>query len=102
VKDAAKAYIHLAEKMDDDIIVGQAFNFGNDTPMTVLEITNEILSLMGRSDLEPIILNQAKGEISEQYLSAKKAREMLGWKPKFSVRDGLTETIEWYRDYLTH
>jgi CDP-glucose 4,6-dehydratase len=102
VKDAAKAYIHLAEKMDDSTIVGQAFNFGNDTPMTVLEITNEILSLMGRPDLEPIILNQAKGEILEQYLSAKKAKEILGWKPKFSVRDGLTETIKWYRDYLTH
>lgn len=100
VKDAAKAYILLAEKMDNDSIVGQAFNFGNDTPMTVLEITNEILSLMGRSDLEPIILNEAKGEIREQYLSAKKAREMLGWKPIFSVRDGLTETIEWYKGYL--
>jgi CDP-glucose 4,6-dehydratase len=102
VKDAAKAYIHLVEKMDDSTIVGQAFNFGNDTPMTVLEITNEILSLMGCPDLEPIILNQAKGEILEQYLSAKKAKEILGWKPKFSVRDGLTETIKWYRDYLTH
>jgi CDP-glucose 4,6-dehydratase len=102
VKDAAKAYIHLVEKMDNSTIVGQAFNFGNDTPMTVLEITNEILSLMGRPDLEPIILNQAKGEILEQYLSAKKAKEILGWNPKFSVRDGLTETIKWYRDYLTH
>jgi CDP-glucose 4,6-dehydratase len=68
--------------------------------MTVLEITKEILSLMNRLDLEPIILNEAKGEILEQYLSAKKAREMLGWKPIFSVRDGLTETIEWYKGYL--
>jgi CDP-glucose 4,6-dehydratase len=102
VKDAAKAYIHLVEKMDNGTIVGQAFNFGNDTPMTVLEITNEILSLMGCPDLQPIILNQAKGEILEQYLSAKKAKEILGWKPNFSVRDGLTETIKWYRDYLTH
>lgn len=102
VKDAVKAYILLAEKMDDSDIVGQAFNFGNDTPMTVLEITNEILSLMNRLDLEPIILNQAKGEIPRQYLSSKKAREMLQWKPTFSLREGLLETIEWYKDYLTH
>jgi CDP-glucose 4,6-dehydratase len=100
VKDAAKAYLLLAEKMDDSSICGQTFNFGNETPMTVLEITKEILSLMNRLDLEPIILNEAKGEILEQYLSAKKAREMLGWKPIFSVRDGLTETIEWYKGYL--
>lgn len=101
VKDAAKAYILLAEKMDDNGIVGQAFNFGNETPMTVLEITKEILSLMNRLDLEPTILNKAKGEILEQYLSAKKAREMLGWKPIFSVREGLAETIKWYKNYLS-
>jgi CDP-glucose 4,6-dehydratase len=102
VKDAAKAYLLLAEKMDDSSIVGQAFNFGNDTPLTVLEITNEILSLMRRSDLKPVILNEAKGEIRKQYLSSKKARKMLMWKPVFSVRDGLTETIEWYKNYFKH
>lgn len=100
VKDAAKAYVLLAEKMNNNGITGQAFNFGNDTHMTVLKITNEILLLMNRLDLEPIILNQAKGEIPKQYLSSKKARKMLGWKPLFSLREGLAETIEWYKSYL--
>ncbi len=99
-RDAAKAYILLAEKMEGGSICGQAFNLGNETPMTVLEITREILSLMNRLDLEPVILNEARGEILEQYLSAKKAREILGWKPIFSVRDGLAATIEWYKDYF--
>ena len=100
VKDAAKAYILLAEKMDDDKIIGHAFNFGNDTPMTVLEITEELLALMERSDLDPVIRNEAKGEILKQYLSSKKAREMLGWKPVFSIREGLKETIAWYENYF--
>ena len=102
VKDAAKAYILLAEKMGDHDVVGQAFNFGNDIPMTVLEMAHEILFLMGCLDLQPVILNQAKGEIPKQYLSSKKAREMLGWKPLFSIRDGLAETIEWYKNYFKH
>jgi CDP-glucose 4,6-dehydratase len=101
VRDAAKAYILLAEKMEDEGIVGQAFNFGNDTPLTVIAITNEILSLMNRADLEPIILDQAKGEIIEQYLSSKKAKQMLGWKPVFSLSDGLQETINWYENYFS-
>ncbi len=25
---------------------------------------------------------------------------MLGWKPVFSVREGLSETIKWYMDYF--
>ncbi len=100
VRDAAKAYLCLAEKMDDEKIIGHAFNFGNDTPMTVLEITAKILSLMGRSDLKPVILNEAKGEILKQFLSSKKARKMLGWKPVFSIREGLKETIKWYENYF--
>jgi len=100
VKDAAKAYILLAEKMDNDSIIGQAFNFGNDNPMSVLEITNEIISVMGRKDIEPIVLNEARGEIREQYLSAKKAGDLLGWVPEYSLRDGLSETVNWYKEYL--
>lgn len=100
VKDAAKAYILLAEKMDDEKITGHAFNFGNDTPMTVLEITKELLALMGRSDLDPVIRNEAKGEIFKQYLSSKKSRKMLRWKPVFSIREGLQETIKWYENYF--
>ena len=102
VKDAAKAYILLAEKMGDHDVVGQAFNFGNDIPITVLEMAHEILSLMGCLDLQPVILNQAKGEIPKQYLSSKKAREILGWKPLFSVKEGLAETIEWYKNYFKY
>lgn len=100
VRDAASAYLMLAEKMEQKEIRGHAFNFGNDTPVSVLQITTEILNLMGRSDLEPVILNQASGEIPEQYLSSSKAREMLDWRPAYTFRDGLLETIEWYRGFF--
>jgi CDP-glucose 4,6-dehydratase len=55
---------------------------------------------MGKSHLEPIILNQAKNEIIHQYLSAKKAREMLNWQPQYSLDECLQETIKWYQDFL--
>lgn len=100
VKDAAHAYILLAERMDNEEILGHAFNFGNDSPMTVLEITNRILSLMKHEDLSPVILNEAKGEILSQYLSSNKARELLGWKPLYSFDDAMDETIEWYENYF--
>lgn len=101
VKDAALAYILMAEKMDNEEILGHAFNFGNNSPMSVIQITNEILSIMNRKDLEPIILNHAKGEILKQYLSSQKAAQMLGWKPRFSVSSGLEETIDWYQKHFS-
>lgn len=100
VKDGALAYIHLAEKMDDKKIHGEAFNFSNEIQVSVSELTKKILKLMGREDLKPKILNEAKNEIKHQYLSAEKARKMLGWKPKYNLESGLKETIEWYKQFF--
>lgn len=100
VLDVADAYLMLAERMDDRALHGEAFNFSNELQLTVLDLTRKILALMGRSDLEPKILNQASGEIRQQYLSAEKARQRLGWKPNYTLDGSLKDTIDWYRDFF--
>ncbi len=97
VKDIVSGYLFLAEKMDDPSIRGQAYNFGLDSPLTVLEIVREILNACGQTDLEPVILDEAKHEIHDQYLDSGKARKQLGWKPAYSLQAALAETVEWYR-----
>jgi CDP-glucose 4,6-dehydratase len=87
---------HLAQKPD---LRGQAFNFSNEIQVTVVELVDRLLALM-KSELEPDIRNEATNEIRHQYLSAAKAREHLNWKPQFSLDEGLTRTIEWYKDFL--
>ena len=87
---------HLAHKPE---LRGQAFNFSNEIQVTVLELVERLLALM-KSDLQPDIRNEATNEIRHQYLSAAKARENLNWKPQFSLDEGLTRTIEWYKDFL--
>lgn len=100
VKDVARAYMGLAEHLDDDRVPGQAFNFSAESPVTVLELVQTIQSLINCENIEPRILDCAEGEIKAQYLSATKARGVLGWKPQFDLRQGLRETIEWYRAFL--
>ena len=63
-------------------------------------MTRAVLRLMGRADLEPNILNTARGEIKDQSLDSTKARRELGWSPAYTLEQGLKETIAWYRDYL--
>ncbi len=53
------------------------------------------------SHLEPVIRNEVSGEIFHQYLSAAKARNLLGWTPSYTLEEGLKETIAWYREFLT-
>jgi len=100
VEDGAAAYILLAEKLaGNPELAGQAFNFSNEIQVSVLEIVQQILKLMG-SELQPEILNQTTNEIRHQYLSAAKARQMLDWQPLFTLDEGLQQTISWYRDFL--
>jgi CDP-glucose 4,6-dehydratase len=99
VRDAVSACVCVAENLERDDVRGQAFNFSNERPVSVLEIVNAVVRMMGAS-LQPTILNECAGEIRSQYLSSARARAVLGWRPTYSLEDGLRETIEWYRGFL--
>lgn len=100
VEEGAAAYLHLAECMArDPAVVGQAFNFSTETPTSVLDLVRLILKLM-QSDLQPDIQASARHEIQHQYLAADKARRLLNWRPRFSLKDALRATIAWYRRFL--
>ena len=100
VKDAVSGYLALAEGMESESIRGQAFNFGNESPVMVLELVSEIQQLMEAHHLDPEVLGTAKAEIHSQYLSTAKAKEVLNWSPSNDLRSGLVETIAWYREFL--
>jgi CDP-glucose 4,6-dehydratase len=100
VRDAVDAYLLLAERMDDPKFHGQAFNFGTETPMSVLEMVAAILKRIGKAHLEPVIMNEASHEISRQYLDCAKARSMMDWKPAFTLEQGLDESIGWYGRWI--
>ncbi|UCE59453.1 MAG: GDP-mannose 4,6-dehydratase [Phycisphaerales bacterium] len=101
VKDAVEGYLLLAEKMSADrSLIGEAFNFSLEVRLTVLEVVEKVLKMMARTDLEPIIENVVSSEIREQYMTAQKARERLGWSPTYGMDGGLEETIKWYRDFM--
>ncbi len=101
VEDASSALLALAQKMSElgAAIHGEAFNFSTETPLTVLQVVRRVLAAM-ESDLKPVIRNEAQNEIRKQYLSAGKARKILGWKPVFDMDEGLARTIDWYRRFF--
>ena len=101
VEDVVSAYMTMAAAVQSDDVQGEAFNFSPETQVTVIEIVQAIQKLMQRADLEPEILDTVKMEIRDQYLDSEKARRLLGWTPRYSLEQGLTETIAWYRDYFS-
>ena len=102
IEDIVRVYLTLAERVNNEKIRGQAFNFGTNRPISVLDLVNLILRLSGCDFLTPRIMLKTKidGEIDRQFLSSEKAEKMLGWSPKVSLEEGLLKTIDWYRQYF--
>jgi CDP-glucose 4,6-dehydratase len=100
VKDAASAYLTLAEALHKGRAAGEAFNFSGHARRTVLEIVADLQRLMARPDLEADVRNIARSEIREQWLSSEKAERMLGWGAAYTLEQGLEETVAWYRQWF--
>jgi len=100
VDDIVNAYLTLADRSDDPNLAGEAFNFSDESPITVMQIFEEMRVVAGKPDAEPKILNTAQAEIKDQYLDATKAREILGWEALLSLKDGLMKTYKWYLEFL--
>ena len=100
VEDGAAAYTLVAERLaENPALRGHSFNLSYEKPVTVNEFVAEILAEMG-SSLVPVVKNEASSEIREQYLDATKARQILDWRPIFTIDEGLKRTIAWYRAFL--
>jgi dTDP-glucose 4,6-dehydratase len=74
-------------------------NIGNPAEMTILEFAQAVLDLIdSESQLEyhPLPVDDPKTRQPDISL----ARELLGWEPRVSLRDGLETTIEYFRELL--
>jgi CDP-glucose 4,6-dehydratase len=100
VEDGAAAYMHLAEQMERrPELAGEAFNLSTEIQVSVLQLVDKIVEQMGVG-LKPLVLGEARNEIKHQFLDAGKAARMLEWRPMFTLEEGLTRTIKWYKNHI--
>ena len=100
VDDIVDAYMVLADRSDEVELRGEAFNFSDESPRTVMDLYRAICKAVGSGEVEPNVLDAAVGEIHDQYLDAGKARRVLGWDAQVSLDDGLARTVQWYEALL--
>jgi CDP-glucose 4,6-dehydratase len=99
ISDVVNAYLLLAEKIEK--AVGNAFNFGTNKPISVLELVNLIIKVSGKNITPTIEGKEApKGEIDKQFLDSSKVKRILGWEAKVPLQEGLKHTYEWYKENI--
>jgi CDP-glucose 4,6-dehydratase len=94
VEDVVNAYLTLAEKD-----ARGPYNFSMGQQISVREMIETICILMDEP-CQITALNNPRGMIKHQWLNSTRARVELGWKPLYTLEEGLAETIKWYREYL--
>lgn len=98
VHDICNGFIALA-KCDD--AVGKEINIGSQTEISIGNLANLLIELMGIS--AKIVSEDArkrpeKSEVERLVCNNSLMKELTGWEPKTSLREGLLKTIEWFRD----
>jgi NAD dependent epimerase/dehydratase len=101
VTDTAEGMIAAALS---DSCIGRAVNLGVGKEISIRDLVYKIAELM---DTEITITNDTKrarpnmSEVERLISSNKLMLELTGWKPNYSLENGLIETIAWIRDNIT-
>jgi dTDP-glucose 4,6-dehydratase len=86
--------------LENEKAIGQVFNIGNPrSTVTILSLAEKIKSI-AESSSEIVFVPKNYVDVELRIPDIKKSKELLGYSPKIDLNDGLTRTIEWYRENL--
>ena len=65
-----------------------------------MDLANKIIDLCGKKgEIKPVHVESRIGEVERLIADATKAKDLLGWKPKYRFEVGLKDFIHWYKNY---
>jgi NAD dependent epimerase/dehydratase len=100
VKDTAAGFLAIAES---DATVGRVVNIGRGDDLTIGELVEKIAGLLDRPievEADPVRVRPPASEVGRLLAGTALAKEVMGWTPRYSLEEGLAETIEWVRQNL--
>jgi len=100
VTDCVNAFLLAAEKPD---AIGKTINIGTGFGITIKQLTNMILELLGLTGTIEVIYSGEswQGDVRELLADNRLSRELLGYDPKITVETGLKNLVMWYKSLQT-
>jgi len=83
---------------------GHVFNLGGLHPVSLLELVEMLMELCPQASyrLVPFPQDKKRIDIGDYYGDYGKIKATLGWEPEVPLREGLAETIDFYRQHREH
>lgn len=80
--------------------IREPINFGTGREVSIVDLANKIVNLCGKQgEIKPVHVEPRPGEVQRLLANTSKAKDLLGWEPKYTLEDGLEKFIDWYRNY---
>jgi len=100
IKDTVRGFIEIG---NCDEAIGKVVNIGTASDLSIGELAEKILGLVGRErkvETESQRVRPERSEVMQLLSDTRLAQRLFQWKPRYSLEAGLRETIEWYRENL--
>jgi len=82
--------------------VGEEFNVATGKQTTINQLAQALLNLTGKTSLQPTHTEPRQGDIKHSYADISKAKRVLGYEPKITLKEGLNALVEWYKNIHRH
>ena len=78
----------------------EPINIGSGKEVSIIDLAKMIIDLCGKKGkIKPVHVEPRIGEVKQLIADARKAKKILGWKPKYDLKEGLKAFIQWYKNY---
>ena len=97
VEDAVRAYDLV---LNHNKPITEPINFGTGKEVSIVDLANKIIDLCGKKgNIKPVHVEPRIGEVKRLIADATKAKNLLGWEPKYNLEEGLNAFVQWYKNY---
>ncbi len=101
IDDVVEALLMVAAAEAAD---GQIYNLGSDDPINLVNLARLLIEINGSGHYEllPFPADRKRIDIGDYYGDYRRIRSKLGWRPMVGLRDGMTRSIDYFRQHLEH
>ncbi|MDI6703312.1 MAG: NAD-dependent 4,6-dehydratase LegB [bacterium] len=101
VEDTVDGFIKIAESPNS---IGEVINIGSKSEISIKDLAKRICEILGRKpslSIKDERIRPKNSEVERLLAENKKAKELIGWEPKYTLDEGLEKTVIWFKENLS-
>jgi UDP-glucose 4-epimerase len=107
--EQTRDFVHVQDIVEASMLAlkrknatGEIINIATGKQTTINQLAALLQQIMNKTNLKPIHTEPRPGDIRQSYADITKAKKLLKYNPKISLKEGLTKLVKWYITHKDH